>query len=111
MISWDQSELKMPGMHGNHQPEPDKSGPSRGIVVLHRPSGKNAIETRIDLKSPSDRLPRNPAIAIVENSAIVAWTELGGSEGKSVRVQRVDFSEMTPVRKISEISGVGVSSK
>ena len=111
VISWDQSELKMPGMHGNHQPEPDKSGPSRGIVVLHRPSGKNAIETRIDLKSPSDRLPRNPAIAIVENSAVVAWTELGGSEGKSVRIQRVDFSEMTPVGKISEISGVGVSSK
>jgi hypothetical protein len=111
VISWDQSELKMPGMHGNHQSEPDKSGPSRGIVVLHRPSGKNAIETRIDLKSASDRLPRNPAIAIVKSSAVVAWTELGGPEGKSIRVQRVDFSEMTPVGKIAETSDAGVSSK
>jgi hypothetical protein len=78
---------------------------------LHRPSGKNAIETRIDLKSASDRLPRNPSIAIVKSSAVVAWTELGGPEGKSIRVQRVDFSEMTPVGKIAETSDAGVSSK
>lgn len=102
-MAWDQSELKQPGMHGDHKSDSSRTSTARGIVVAHRPNGFQSIQSRIEFKSSADRLPRNPAIAVTEDGVILAWTELGGKEGKSVRIQRIDQSSLDNSLAISGV--------
>jgi len=107
-IVWDQSELKQPGgTHGDHQAKPENNTnatTARGIVLAHRPAGSSHVQGRIELKSPADRLPRNPAICTSGDAIILAWSELGGTEGKSVRIQRVNKIYLKPVESSPENS-------
>jgi hypothetical protein len=104
-IAWDQSELKQPGgTHGEHLPKDESISTARGIVLAHRPAGSRLIQSRIEIKAPADRLPRNPAICASDDAIILAWSELGGPEGKSVRVQRVNKSDLKVVESSPENS-------
>ena len=104
-IVWDQSELKQPGgMHGEHLPKAESQSTARGIVLAHRPADSRLIQSRIEIKAPADRLPRNPAICASDDTIILAWSELGGPEGKSVRIGRVNKNELKPVESSPEKS-------
>lgn len=96
-LAWDQTELKQPGKHENHASGAVENNASRGIVLAHRPAGSINIASRVEIKVPNDRLSRNPAITVTDDAIILAWSELAGPEGKSVRVKRVLKSELLPV--------------
>lgn len=96
-LAWDQTELKQPGKHEGHASNSIENNSSRGIVVAYRPAGSMNIASRMEIKAPNDRLPRNPVIAVTEDAIILAWSELGGPEGKSVRVEHVLKSDLRPV--------------
>lgn len=93
-VAWDQSELKQPGHQAHEMQKANHPATSRGIVLAHRPAGSQQMQSRTEIISEPDRLPRNPTMTLADNAIVVAWAELGGPAGKSIRLRRVEFSEL-----------------